>query len=277
MSGITGHTPGHSRHGAGRRGIQFALAVIVLAGGAIGLKAAKARGLLQVIKGPLPILKSLHDLDKSALSPWRYVSSRRLPEDTIGELGTEEYIEWTLENPTATAPWARTASLFVTYYTGKQDQVPHVPEECYLTQAFSLDSDEELTIAAPMAGEDSLPVRLLRFSPPPNVMIGDSARTYVYYLIAVNGDFYNSRNRVRLRMIDDRETHLYYSKIEVSFRAAGSVDRSEMDALAGKLLGAAITELARSHWPPRGAERTGMTPATDGRPSDAVSREGKKS
>src|SRR5438093_356670 len=83
----------------------------------------------------------------------------------------------------------------------------------------SLVRDQEMDIPGQGAAR-ALSVRRQAYSPPPSIMLRDSTKTYVYYTILVNGDSYASRNRVRLRMIDDRETHLYYSKVQVSFHAA---------------------------------------------------------
>ncbi|MCZ6698696.1 MAG: hypothetical protein O7D94_07185, partial [Planctomycetota bacterium] len=85
---------------------------------------------LQLIKKPIPIRKSLDDFDRPALLPYKVVRAQKLPTEIVGELGTEEYINWGLRDETAGKKLGSVVSLSVTYYTGVQDQLPHVPEEC---------------------------------------------------------------------------------------------------------------------------------------------------
>lgn len=243
---------GSHSDGLTARRVRFALALIVLAGGAARLQYAKARGELQLIKKALPILKPLPDMNLKVLAPWEGTGVRMRP-DTEQELGTSEYSLWNLHKPGATGA-AAACSLFLTYYTGVQDQLPHVPEECYQVGGSPLESDVELTdhdINGQKAG-----IRKLTFLPTPKEMHdGAVGRKYVYYLIAVNGELLASRNAVRIRMADPRDTHLYYSKVELTFQSEDPVEDNSLDVIAIDLLNRTVTELFKSHWPPKGAER----------------------
>lgn len=235
----------------GRR-IRFTLALVVLAGGAARLQYAKARGELQLIKKALPIRKPLPDMDLKVLAPWQGTGVRMRP-DTEQELGTSEYAQWNLIKPNDRSVSGAT-SLFLTYYTGVQDQLPHVPEECYQVGGSALETDVELTDVI-IAGQKTV-LRKLTFLPTPKEMEdGDVGRKYVYYLIAVNGELLASRNTVRFRMADPRDSHLYYSKVELTFHAEEPVADNRLDNVAIDLLDRTVTELFKSHWPPKGAER----------------------
>jgi hypothetical protein len=185
------------------------------------------------------------------------------------ELGTEEYISWVLDLPGVHKAWSGEAIFSVTYYTGKQDQVPHVSEECLAQQAFSPSGDDTLEMNMARLGR-VLPVRRLSFYPPRQV----GAETYFYYLICVNGDYFTGRQGARVRMAKMSDSHLYYSKVDISFEGVVEEKLSLVDQYAQELLDSTITELVLSHWPLKGWERGG--PPTDaGRSaSEETSREG---
>jgi hypothetical protein len=237
--------------------INYLLAVVVLAGAAASLQAARNRGALQLIKKALPIRKPLDDLDRACVQPYEVLGSPRLSPEILGDLGTNEYVTWSLRAGGERVPWKAT-QMFVTYYTGVQDQVPHVPEECMTQGAFSLETDE--TFEMDMARlRRKISVRRLSFYPPPAQQT--TGKVYVYYTICINGDFYPGRERARLRMADPHESHLYYSKVELSFDGLGEADVPTADQQASHLLDGVLTELVKSHWPKAGSERGGGSDA----------------
>ena len=88
---------------------------------------------VKITKHPLPLIMSFDDLNESALNPYNVVQKTKIQNKAVLEsLGTEEYIQWLLEDTSVneTNP-ARFCQLFITYYTGNPDVVPHVPDECY--------------------------------------------------------------------------------------------------------------------------------------------------
>jgi len=241
-----------------RRGrIQFGLAFLILASSAGLMQVAKSQGWLQLIKGPLPIRKPLAQFDREALGRYRVVSVDRLKPEIVEELGTEEYLEWMVRHRgSRDTEWLTGIGLSVSYYTGKQDQIPHVPEECYVQGAFTIVGDETVEGALDGLGR-TIPIRRLKFAPPkPTGM-----NTYVYYTICVNGDYYAGRTWARARMADSSESHLYYAKIQVAFRGGSDDVLGEMDEKACELLDLMLAELVERHFPPQGSERGGTANA----------------
>lgn len=213
---------------------------------------------LQLIKKPIPIRKPLDDFDRSALLPYKLVRAQKLPAEVVGELGTEEYINWTLREEAADKGSGSVVSLSVTYYTGVQDQVPHVPEECLHQADYQAAGDESNAVSVSVHG-GVVPIRRLLFRPPPAELArGSSTELAIYYTIAVNGSFVVNRTAVRNRMLDWHDSHLYYSKVELTFRRSLALELVELDDEAGRLMQKVLTELVESHWPVPGSERTGI-------------------
>jgi hypothetical protein len=232
-----------------RATFHYLLAVALLLGMAVALQTARSRGTLQLIKKALPLCKSLDDLDRSSVRPFEVAGALRVAAETIDDLGTSEYVYWRLQPNRQPVPW-KSAQLFVTYYTGVQDQVPHVPEECMTQGAFSPDADQTLEMDMSQLGR-KIAVRRLSFYPPQQT--GD--KVCVYYTICVNGDYCPGRESARLRMGDPRESHLYYSKVELSFEGLSDKDQAAGDQQAAYILDRVLTELVKSHWPKAGSER----------------------
>jgi hypothetical protein len=225
------------------------VAVALLLGMAVALQTARSRGSLQLIKKALPICKLLEDLDRSAIRPFEVAAVLRVPAETIEDLGTSEYVYWRLQPNRRPVPW-KSAQLFVTYYTGVQDQVPHVPEECMTQGAYIQDTDDTLEMDMSQLGR-KIGVRRLSFYPPQQT----SDKLWVYYTICVNGDYCPGRESARLRMGDPRESHLYYSKVELSFEGLNDKNLATGDQQAASILDKVLTELVKSHWPKAGSER----------------------
>ena len=242
-----------------RQLVLFLVAAVVLGGSALGLNSAKDLLKLQLIKKPIPIRKSLDDFDRPALLPYKVVRAQKLPTEIVGELGTEEYINWGLRDETAGKKLGSVVSLSVTYYTGVQDQLPHVPEEC-LHQANYQEAGNEPSAVSVSIKDRVVPIRRLLFKPPPSELArGSTTELVIYYTIAVNGSFSSNRTAVRTRMQDWRDSHLYYSKVELTFRRKRGSKLAAIDEAAGRLMQNVLTELVESHWPVPGSERTGIS------------------
>ena len=234
-----------------RSRVHFFLAAIVLCGAAAGMQRASNSGSLKIIKKALPIRKPLTDFDRSVLSPVDVMGAQRLKPELEEELGTKEYVDWSMAWPGSRGDRMR-MGLSLTFYTGLQDQVPHVPEECMYQGGMQQAEDTTLTLPMPGLGAPHNLRRLIFY---PRDGIGDM--TYIYYTIRVNDEFYTDRNRVRVRMADFRDTHLYYSKVELAIPAPSDADRTELDTRAAYVMDKLLTELVRSHWPLKGWERGG--------------------
>lgn len=230
-----------ARRGSVNAAFIAGLAVMLATGGYISY--ARGSGKLYLIKKAAPLQKQLDEMSTSQLQPWVLRERVPIPEEVIEELGTKLYIQWILENPLAEGPpFARSASLFVTYYTGVQDQVPHVPDECYGQSGAGQTGVNDIEFKRPDG--QKYKVRRLGFAMPRG-----RGFSFVYYVFIVNGDLYCDRNDVRLRCGWPTEKHLYYSKIEISFRSQDSEAPPEMDRTAERLLNQVISVMLKDHLP----------------------------
>ncbi|MBX3395916.1 MAG: hypothetical protein KF841_11180 [Phycisphaerae bacterium] len=235
----------------------FVLGFSVLLAATVSIQAAKSRGWLYIIKKPLSILKPLSDMNRSALAPYGVVEMAPLSPELIQELGTTEYLNWILREPGVRSRSNQDVTLSITYYTNVQDQVPHVPEECYFQSGnFTAAGDTSMMFHCVSLGAD-VAVRRLAF-----YRAGEMVKkSYVYYTICVNGEFCSDRTTVRTHMANPFDTHLYYSKVEIAFDQTLPKNEPELDEKARQLFDKVLPELVKAHWPPKGSERGGMLPA----------------
>ena len=85
----------------------FLICTLVLLVAAGGMSAAVSALGLQFIKKPLPLKRSFDDINEAALLPWKVVKKTKIKnQDILQELGTEQYIQWILED-TSAEPAAR--------------------------------------------------------------------------------------------------------------------------------------------------------------------------
>lgn len=226
--------------------IYYVLAVVVLAGSAAAMQVID----FQVIKKPLPLQKPLIDFDRDSLKPLVRVDANILSKDVVAELGTEEYIEWTLSDPRINDTSKAHLSLFLTYYTNVQDQVPHVPEECYYQGGSVMTGDETQAWSLSALPGEEIAVRRLEFARPDR----PDSNSLVYYTINVNGMFFADRQGARFKLKSFNETHLYYSKVEIAFHGYSKNELEVLDKRARELMDITVGELFEEHWPPRGTE-----------------------
>lgn len=239
-----------------RRRTHYLIAVIILAICASGLQVANSIGYFVVVKKPLPIRKPLKDLERKCVTPLAFVSSDTMSDEVVAELGTTEYVSWLLNEAAPNGSPSSPVRLSVTYYTGKVDQVPHVPEECIYQGGMDPGGDDDtLTLRVPNH-EGDIPLRRLSFRP----RAGDGSKVYDYYTICVNNKYFSTRDWARLEMSSRRATHMFYSKIEVMYPGGpGGGKLEDLDQRAMKLIGRVIEELTRTHYPLRGWEQGGPT------------------
>jgi hypothetical protein len=240
----------------------FLICVALLLAGAGGL-AVLGRG--QVKKEPLPLRKVLTELDEKAIAPFRVMDRRKIAyEDVVKALGTEEYIQWTLEDVTVepSSP-LRYVSLFVTYYTGATlDKVVHTPEACYLGggnqagEAYNLDlMVKNWSSVDANAPKVSIPVRCATFTRG-NLQAWETAQPFtVMYTFKVNGTYRRDRTATR-RELGGLGRYAYYSKVEWQFFGISNTDRSmiypskeDAERASSRFLGIVLGELEKSHWP----------------------------
>jgi len=236
-------SPTTSRKPGGSRIAPFLAGLAALIGAGAFLHVARASGKLYLLKKPAPLLRELEKLPTACVSPYLVRDRTVLSDEIVSELGTHQYAQWVLENPESRGSWQRSASMFLTYYTGIQDQVPHVPEECYYQGNSSLSGSRDIEFKLPDGR--TYPVRRLNFVPPRGGM-----HLFVYYTFIVNGDMYCDRETVRWRMARETERYLYYSKIELCFQSpTDEQPPPAMDDMAARLLGQIIPVLLKDHIP----------------------------
>jgi hypothetical protein len=240
---------------------RFVICVVVLSLGAISVQWLSAGG-FRFSKERLDLKLPLEELNQKKIEPYRLVGSDRIQKEEVEALGTEEYIRWRLENTSVSRnDPLRFATFFVTYYSGQPDQVPHVPEECFLGGGYQQLGADEKTVHVSEMGAD-VPVRLLTFRKD-STIAADWAPTVVY-CFNVNGRFVSSRNAVRFALSNPFERFGYFSKVEVTFGRPGEGAKDSQVVLkaAESLLGKVLPVLVRDHWPdwpPKGVSSVGKT------------------
>lgn len=219
-------------------------------------------------KLPLPLKKSLDDMDESKLSGYRVVQKTKIENhDVLESLGTKDYIQWFIEDTEAdSSSPVRFCSLFITYYTGDPDRVPHVPEECVTgagDQMLSGDiptlrldvGDAEITGIEIKEGKAELDVKYLVFSSKNSNIWKSDFKYGVTYFFKVNGDFASSRDRTRAVMGQNLfGKYSYFSKVEWKFLGQTSRgviygDKEEVLEASEKLLSVLLPILESEHWP----------------------------
>lgn len=171
-------------------------------------------------KKPVPLKRSLACLDWVQLEP-NYqqhptVQPGPLNEETVQGLGTEEYLQARLvDTARRPADSARVAMVFITYYTGKPDMVPHVPDECYLAGGYDrVGRPETVRVRVPGVGapDDRIPVRVLQFQS----RVGRKNPTVLYFF-HTNGQYKTTRDEVRWVLANPFARYAYYAKVEITF------------------------------------------------------------
>ncbi len=206
-------------------------------------------------KEPLPLKNSLSDMDEELIKPYVVINKSRIENPDIEEeLGTEEYLQWLIEDPQAgkSSP-VRYCSLFVTYYTGNPDRVPHVPDECYVGAGNQRLSGEIVEL-----GEGIRPseVRRVVFTSGSGGIFSAGNKYSVMYFFKVNGEY--SAGRTETRSIMGKNffnKYSYFSKVEWKFFGPGFgnsliyPDREEGIEASRKLLERLTPALEEYHWP----------------------------
>ncbi|OHB64864.1 MAG: hypothetical protein A2Y77_13670 [Planctomycetes bacterium RBG_13_62_9] len=222
--------------------------VLVLA--AAGMSVATRRLGLYLEKEPLPLRKPLGALDEEKLAPYRVLTRGRIEnEEILKSLGTEDYLQWVLEDPRESSESAvRKLLLFITYYQ-RPDRVPHVPEECYTGGGY-----QRLATDAILFGCDrrrDVPGRYLLFDKTAREVSQRAQQFPVLYLFRVNGRYAGSRDDARIALNQNVfGRHSYFCKIEMVFNQSLAAPAKD-DAVAActKLLAVLLPLLEREHWP----------------------------
>ena len=231
----------------------FLVCVIVLAASAFGFRMWGGGDLL---KQPLALRKSLDALDPNKLRPYEVVVLPKIADQAVEEaLGTKDYIQWQLLNTELSAgdPFYR-GGLFVTYYTGNPDKVPHVPDWCYVGSGSIVEKRHKISITVPGCGLESdgdrLAIRVLEIKVPQHGMgITSFTRKVVSYVFSVNGDYARTRTDVRMKQRNRKDRYAYFSKVEVWFEGGEDLSVSQhVEAMEG-VYQKVLPLLWSEHWP----------------------------
>jgi hypothetical protein len=231
----------------------FLICTAVLALACAGMSVARQKLGFYLKKEPLLLKKPLDRLDEAALAPYTVVAKLKIRnEEVLRSLGTEDYIQWVLEDPCQpTESPVRRCLLFVTYYR-LPDRVPHVPEECYTGGGYRRLDTEPVALHIGSRGEPrDIPGRYLVFGASPGVLLSGPPKFPVLYLFRVSGEYAGSRDAARIglnRNIFSR--HAYFSKVELVFNQAFSAPtRAATVSVGERLLTIVLPLLERDHWP----------------------------
>jgi hypothetical protein len=231
----------------------FLICVGVLAAACAGMSVAQRQLGLHLKKEPLPLKQPLDRLDEAALAPYEVVAKRTIVNpDILHSLGTEDYIQWVLEDPAEpTESPLRRCLLFVAYYR-LPDRVPHVPEECYTGGGYRRLYSEAVTFrVGPDDARRDVPGRYLVFEGSPCVFSSGAARFPVLYLFRVSAEYAGSRDAARIALNRNIfRRYAYFCKVELVFNQALTVPTQAATIAAGeRLLSVVLPVLERDHWP----------------------------
>ncbi len=234
----------------------FLICTIILIISATGMSFAIRKFGVYLQKEPVDLKKPLDQLDEHRLASYTVVDKQIIENpEILKSLGTEDYIEWILEdtNSPSDSP-VRYCSLFITYY-GLPDRVPHVPEECYTGSGHQKLASESVELEITLQDRIQLiPIRYLIFAGT-DENHWRSTKFPVFYFFYVNDKFANSRDEARVAL----NTNIfgkssYFSKVEWKFFNYKYGNRvypipNESIEASQKLLTCILPVLIDEHWP----------------------------
>jgi hypothetical protein len=233
----------------------FLICAGLLAISAVGMPVAAKMAGIYFKKEPIPLKKSLNGLDKSNIAPYKVIEKGKIENrDTLNTLGTEDYIQWTLEDTSApVTSKTRLCMLFITYYS-LPDIVPHTPEECYIGGGLQGIQFETITLKAINGLYDrEIKTRFLVFSDTKSDSSLGGTSFPILYTFNANGK-YGSRSDVRNTVNSPFNKFSYFSKVEWKFFNTSSgqttyPNKQEAIAASEKLLGIILPVLENEYWP----------------------------
>lgn len=212
---------------------------------------------------PWPLKQPLKNLEQADLGPYRIVRKMAINDaDVLAQLGTEDYIQWMMEDTEASdnSPVGN-VTLFITYYP-LADRIPHVPEECYVGAGNQLLASEgiEYTFARDQS-QQSIDGRHLVFQRTASNNWIVAEKFSAFYLFSVNGEYAGSRNSARLELNKNMfSKHCYFSKVEWNFSARSGIssylDKDAAIKAGEKLLAVILPILEKEYWPSESLEQS---------------------
>ena len=204
-------------------------------------------------KEPLPLQRSLQEMDRQALLPYQIVRDIRIEDrELLKSLGTEDYVQWVMENTEATGhPAVEQLLAFITYYP-LPDRVPHVPEECYLGSGYQPLASEHVTLHLDdPALPDRIEAKYLVFERTEGGLWYRNRHVPVVYLFKVNGEYVSDREQARLVLNKNLlGKSSYFSKVELVFNmGTESPNQDQVLATATHVFQVLLPVLEKEHWP----------------------------
>lgn len=237
--------------------VPFVLCIVmILAGAGFNAGYKKYHG-LTIIKKPLPLKVSFDDMDEKLLAPYKVLEKAKIEnQDVLESLGTEDYMQWILDD-TSADPMSpvRNCSVFITYYTGNPDQVPHVPEACYTGGGNQIQNSTSINIEVGEVNVPAIPRQIpatsLVFVKKSSEIWQASSEFCVIYFFKVNGEYKGGRDAVRWALGNLTSEYSYFSKVELKFFNVRGInpDRQQSAEAAGRLLKVLLPILEKYHWP----------------------------
>ncbi|MCK5269787.1 MAG: exosortase-associated EpsI family protein [Sedimentisphaerales bacterium] len=228
----------------------FLVCLLFLAVSAAGVQVGAKRLGLHFVKLEVALQRPFDELDEAKLAPYRVARKLLIEnEDIIAELGTEDYLQWYLEDPgVAKTDPAQMLMLFITYYTGDPGQVPHVPEVCYTGAGSRITDreDQKIQIRDNEGQSVTIPVRILSEA---RTIQGRERTSKILYFFGANGGYVSSRNGLRLRLNNWYDKYAYFSKVEVSFPNGEGMSTEAAVKAIEKLMRKLVPILVAEHWP----------------------------
>lgn len=233
----------------------FVICVLVLTVTGIGMSVTMKQLGIVLQKEPLPLKQSLELLDESDLSPYQVIPPKLkiTNEDILKALGTEDYIQWVIEDTEqpAASP-VRACLLFITYYP-LPDRVPHVPEECWTGGGYQRLGSEDVSLNIQTSNHEKVNIsaKYLVFGPKKAKLWENSIRIPNVYFFRVNGRYAGSREEARIALNKNLfGKHSYFCKVELVFNAGSAApSKEESIGASEKLLAVILPVLEKKHWP----------------------------
>jgi hypothetical protein len=225
----------------------FVLCVLVLAVSGLGMSMMVDSLGGYLTKEPLLLQRPLDELDAGALAPFEVVTRQKIEsKEVVASLGTEDYIQWVLEDANDVLGTGR-VMVFVTYYR-LPDRVPHVPEECYMGGGFQRLATDAMLLNV---GDVPLDAKYLVFGGAQGPAWQGHAKVPVVYFFSVNGRYAADRDEARMLLnknIFGRSS--YFSKIELVFnQQAAPVTRDQVVHTSQRVLQRLLPVLEQDFWP----------------------------
>ena len=233
----------------------FLICVFVLAVAGIGMSMTMKKLGIILEKEPLPLRKSLEFLDEDGLAPYEVVPPKLKIEsrEVLKSLGTNDYIQWVLEDTeeSAGSPVKRFL-LFITYYR-LPDRVPHVPEECWTGGGYQRLTGTAVTLDVKNEADFKarIPAKYLVFGPKNTNLFKSGRRIPNLYFFRVNGQYVGSREEARISLNKNLfGKYSYFCKVEVVFnRSSATPSKEDVIMASEKLLSVILPVLEREHFP----------------------------